>query len=90
MSSCCSFACHEQFRVQLLYFGLDKVDDIVILCECLNVRLGFNLPDVGVLENEAEESVGQLGSHHRLQVQLQSLQHVVGVLGEPVINSPEN
>ena len=41
-----------------------------------------------MLENEAEESVGQLGSHHRLQVQLQALQHVVGVFREPVVNSP--
>ena len=41
-----------------------------------------------MLEDEAKKSVGELGSHYRLQVQLQTLQHVVRVLGEPMVDSP--
>jgi hypothetical protein len=49
----------------------------------------FHLSDVSVLENEVKESVGQLGAHDGLQVQLQALQHVVRVLCHPVVDSPE-
>ncbi len=60
----------------------------MFLADLSPVEMNY-LSDVGVLEYEAKKSVGEFRSHYRLQVQLQALQQVVRILGEPMVDSPE-